>query len=216
MLRPAPTARLVLLAGATCSALALAACGSSGDTTTEGRSTAARPATTTAPTTGTVASGRGGSAHLPGVGSDGGRAEGRPLDADKLEAFVVSDMRRSTVHPSIVSCPPDPPSTPGKAFSCRVVGGDGSSGTVTVTPKATYGDVRVDRSFFTIAKLEASLLRNLKKDGSARGASAKVTCPEIMNAEAGAEGECVVTAGKDRARVEVSATGKGYDYTLKR
>jgi hypothetical protein len=131
------------------------------------------------------------------------------IDATKAEKGIrkaVTEQAHARV--KTVSCPSGKEAKAGATLTCKVVGTDGSTGNALIKEKNDKGDVSIDAPFVHPRDIENGVAASIKRQAGV--AAVKVTCPEIVPAQAGAKTTCQAVSGATKANVLITQTnGKG-------
>jgi hypothetical protein len=137
-----------------------------------------------------------------------------PIDPAKSKASIkqlVTEEIGSDVES--VTCPPKIPSKKGTAYTCQVLGTDGSKGDVTVTIKDYLGNVHADAPFVHTHADAAAIEKDVKAKNDVK--RFEVTCPEIVEGAKGTSFECQADSDRGKAVVTVTLTSETEEFDYK-
>lgn len=125
--------------------------------------------------------------------------EAARIDATRAAALIRSAVVRQVgARVKSVSCPPGRVAKAGDSFTCRVTGADGTGGDAIVNETDDTGQITVGAPFLHVTDIERSLGRRF---AAALGGKATVTCPEIVEPQAGGRFRCRATGAAGGRRV---------------
>jgi hypothetical protein len=112
-----------------------------------------------------------------------------------------------------IKCPDEVAVKAKASFTCAVTGGDGTTGTATVTQTDGKGTISVTAPFLNKDEAELSIQTDLRR----RSPRATVVCPDIIILKARGTFDCTANLGEINATIAATQTGaKGaFRYTVK-